>query len=218
MRSLSLSDRHPSPLSGALQAAGALGLCATGAAAHAETDTAISVDEVVVTGIRPLLGENIPLSVKDTPQSVNVLPQTLLREQAVTRLEDALKNVPGVTLNAGEGAARGDTINIRGFSAFNDFFLDGIRDAAIYVRDPFNLDTIEVFKGPSATLFGRGSTGGAVNQVSKSPTMAPLGVLTADYGTNDEFRGTIDINQPIGPRRGLPPQCDGRVVACRQPR
>jgi catecholate siderophore receptor len=199
MRSLSISDRNLQPLSVAVHVAGALGLCATGVAAHSETDASADVDEVVVTGIRPLLGEKIPLSVKDTPQSVNVLPQKLLREQAVTRLEDALKNVPGVTLNAGEGAARGDTINIRGFSAFNDFFLDGIRDAAIYVRDPFNLDSIEVFKGPSATLFGRGSTGGAVNQVSKSPTMTPLGVVTADYGTNDEFRGAIDIDQPIGP-------------------
>ncbi len=198
MRSLSHSERNLSPLSGALHAAGAFGLCATAFAAHSEADTSNGVDEVVVTGIRPLMGEKIPLSLKDTPQSVNVTPEKLLREQAVTRLEDALKNVPGVTLNAGEGAARGDTINIRGFSAFNDFFLDGIRDAAIYVRDPFNLEAIEVFKGPSATLFGRGSTGGAVNQVSKSPTLAPLGVLTADYGANDEFRGTIDIDQPIG--------------------
>ena len=198
MRSRSFSDRNRSPLSGALHAAGALGLCAAGAAAHAETDTSTSVDELVVTGIRPLLGEKIPLTAKDTPQSVNVLPQKLLREQAVTRLEDALKNVPGVTLNAGEGAARGDTINIRGFSAFNDFFLDGVRDAAIYVRDPFNLESIEVFKGPSATLFGRGSTGGAVNQVSKSPTLTPVGIVTADYGTNDEFRGTLDLDQPIG--------------------
>ena len=70
--------------------------------------------------------------------------------QATTRLEDALKNVPGITLNAGEGAARGDTVNLRGFSAFNDFFLDGIRDAAVYTRDSFDLESVEVVKGPSA--------------------------------------------------------------------
>jgi len=199
----------------ALRAIGAFGACAgglgLGASALAEPalpdqsdrDTAnpqqpTEPAAIAVTGIRSLLGDKIPLPVKDTPQSVNVIPQRLLQEQSTTRLEDALKNVPGVTLNAGEGAARGDTINIRGFSAYNDFFLDGIRDAAVYVRDPFNLESIEVLKGPSATLFGRGSTGGAVNQVSKAPSLAPLRVVNADIGTNDEFRGTVDINQPIG--------------------
>jgi catecholate siderophore receptor len=216
MRIFSNPERHAPPFSGFFHAASAISVCATGIAAAssalahtAATDGTTTSDEtqaggstgvgeVVVTGIRPLLGDKIPLQVKDTPQSVNVVPQKLLQEQAVTRLEDALKNVPGVTLNAGEGAARGDTINIRGFSAFNDFFLDGIRDAAIYVRDPFNLDSIEVLKGPSATLFGRGSTGGAVNQVSKAPSLTPFGVLTADYGTNDEFRGALDVNEPLG--------------------
>jgi len=201
----------------ALRALGAAGVCMTAVGAESpavaqatETDQATTPDhgqarkatgvgEVMVTGLRPLLGDKIPLSVKDTPQSVNVVPQQLLREQSVTRLEDALKNVPGVTLNAGEGAARGDTINIRGFSAFNDFFLDGIRDAAVYVRDPFDLDSIEVLKGPSATLFGRGSTGGAVNQVSKAPLLTPLRTLAADVGDNEEYRGTLDIDQPIGP-------------------
>ena len=160
--------------------------------------TSNKLREVVVTGVRPLLGDKIPLTVQDTPQSVNVVPQTLLREQAVTRLEDALKNVPGVTLNAGEGAARGDTINIRGFSAFNDFFLDGIRDAAVYTRDTFDVQSVEVLKGPSATLFGRGSTGGAVNQVSKAPALEGFGDLTAQFGTNDSEREVLDIDRPFG--------------------
>jgi len=222
MRS-SETTKSVSALGLALQAAGAVGVgigvmgAASSALAQATSDgtdqttphdhtaakTSSSVSEVVVTGLRPLLGAKIPLSVKDTPQSVNVISGQLLREQSVTRLEDALKNVPGVTLNAGEGAARGDTINIRGFSAFNDFFLDGVRDAAIYVRDPFNLESIEVLKGPSATLFGRGSTGGAVNQVSKAPQLAPLGVFTADVGTNDEYRGALDVDQPIGESAAL---------------
>jgi catecholate siderophore receptor len=183
-------------------ALGGLGVFAAAGVSAQETDqppTARKLDELVVTGIRPLLGDKIPLKAQDTPQSVNVVTDKLLRAQGVTRLEDALKNVPGVTLNAGEGAARGDTINIRGFSAFNDFFLDGVRDAAVYVRDPFNLDSIEVLKGPSATLFGRGSTGGAVNQVSKAPTLDPLYAVTADVGTNDEYRGVVDIDQPVGP-------------------
>jgi catecholate siderophore receptor len=215
----SASGSAQARLGAAVHAIGAVGVCVTGVGAasaalaqaappdgasapegapapdHAKADKS---SDVVVTGLRPLLGAKIPLTVKDTPQSVNVVPLQVLQAQAATRLEDALRNVPGVTLNAGEGAARGDTINIRGFSAFNDFFLDGVRDAAIYVRDPFNLQSIEVLKGPSATLFGRGSTGGVVNQVSKAPTLAPLGVLNADIGTNDEIRGTLDVDQPFG--------------------
>ncbi len=208
------NGRGSSVAGAAAQGVGAVGLClaAAGAAspalaqdAQASSDPAAKSGQnaVVVTGLRPLLGDKIPLKVQDTPQSVNVLPQSLLQSQAITRLEDALKNVPGVTLNAGEGSARGDTINIRGFSAFNDFFLDGVRDAAVYVRDPFNLDSIEVLKGPSATLFGRGSTGGAVNQVSKSPQLNPLHELVADIGTNDEYRGTLDLDQPIAPNAAV---------------
>ncbi|MGH7025182.1 MAG: TonB-dependent receptor [Caulobacteraceae bacterium] len=157
------------------------------------------LNEVVVTGVRPLLGDKLPLTVQNTPQTVSLITDKLMADQAITRLEDALKNVPGVTLNAGEGAARGDTVNIRGFSAFNDFFLDGIRDAAVYNRDSFNLASIEVVKGPSATLFGRGSTGGAINQVSKAPGLDPFAITTLDLGTNDEARDTTDIDVPLGP-------------------
>jgi catecholate siderophore receptor len=194
-----------------LRAIGALGLCATAVSAESsalaqtaeadqpKTDPAAEVKEVVVTGVRRLQGDKLPQRLLDTPQSVTLVTQDLLREQGVTRLEDALKNVPGITLNAGEGAARGDTVNLRGFSAFNDFFLDGVRDAAVYTRDSFNLEAVEVVKGPSATLFGRGSTGGAINQVSKAPTLKPLATVTGELGTNDAYRGTIDVDQPIGP-------------------
>ena len=175
----------------------ASGAAAATADAQGTSDADASVSDVVVTGVRPLLGDKIPLSVKDTPQSVNVLPVQLLDDQGVTRLQDALKNVPGITLNAGEGAARGDTVNLRGFSAFNDFFLDGIRDAAVYNRDTFDLQQVEVLKGPSATLFGRGSTGGAINQVSKAPGLEPFRTLFADVGGNDEFRAELDVDQPL---------------------
>jgi catecholate siderophore receptor len=170
---------------------------ATGASAQQAESPDHEVGELVVTGVRSLLGDKLPLTVKDTPQSMNVVSQQLMADQAVNRLEDALKNVPGVTLNAGEGAARGDTVNIRGFSAFNDFFLDGIRDAAVYNRDSFNLDSVEVVKGPSATLFGRGSTGGAINQVSKAPGLDPFAVTNLEAGTNSEIRDTTDIDVPF---------------------
>src|ERR1700689_3250754 len=153
--------------------------------------------EVTVTGVRPLLTDKLPQDLQDTPQSITVVSEQLISAQGSTRLEDALKNVPGIPLNAGEGAARGDTVNLRGFSAFNDFFLDGIRDAAVYTRDSFDLDSVEVVKGPSAILFGRGSTGGAINQVSKAPTPTPFASVLADVGTNDEYRVTTDLDVPV---------------------
>jgi catecholate siderophore receptor len=155
------------------------------------------LQEVTVSGVRPLLHDKLPQDLLDTPQSITVVTQQLMSEQAVTRLEDALKNVPGITLNAGEGAARGDTVNLRGFSAFNDFFLDGIRDAAVYSRDSFDLDSVEVVKGPSAVLFGRGSTGGAIHQVSKAPLATPLATVTTNFGSNDLYRATTDLNLPL---------------------
>src|SRR6202789_3796639 len=173
---------------------------------QAETTTSDSADsdasgnkleQVVVKGVRPLIDDKLAGSVQNIPQSVTVVSSELMSAQASTRLEDALKNVPGITLNAGEGAARGEPGNLRGFSAFNDFFLDGIRDAAVYVRDSFDLQSVEVVKGPSAVLFGRGSTGGAINQVSKAPFLQPLDVVTANLGTNDLYRMTADVNQPF---------------------
>ena len=179
------------------------------AAAHADTGTPPpaspdndydedDLQQIVVTGLRPLVQNKLPADLQNIPQDVTVVSEHLIEAQSDTRLEDALQNVPGITLNAGEGAARGDTVNIRGFAAFNDFFLDGIRDAAPYTRDSFDLDSVEVVKGPSAVLFGRGSTGGAINQVTKAPLLAPLEVFTGDFGTNDLLRSTADVNEPFG--------------------
>ena len=167
--------------------------------AATDTTSGPAPEQVTVTGVRSLINDKLPTGLQDAPQTINVVSQQLLKDQAVTRLQDALKNVPGITFNSGEGAARGDTVNLRGFSAFNDFFLDGIRDAAIYTRDSFDLEQVEVLKGPSAVLFGRGSTGGVINQVSKAPTLAPLYSGTASVGTNALLRGTADVNQPLTP-------------------
>jgi catecholate siderophore receptor len=198
------------PEVGNLRVLGTMGVCATSivgmSPAHGDTTAADSTDtdatigdlqQVVVNGLRPLRDDKLPGDLQNTPQSVTVISGQLMAAQASTRLEDALKNVPGITLNAGEGAARGDTVNLRGFSAFNDFFLDGVRDAAVYTRDSFDLESVEVVKGPSATLFGRGSTGGAINQVSKAPMLTPLDAVTAQVGTNHEYRATTDIDAPL---------------------
>lgn len=173
---------------------------AVGAAATDAPPSDPSTDqlqEVTVTGVRSLLHDKLAEDEQSAPQSISIIGQELIEQQADTRLEDALRNVPGITLNAGEGAARGDTVNLRGFSAFNDFYLDGIRDAAVYTRDSFDLQSVEVLEGPSAVLFGRGSTGGAINQVSKAPLLAPLDVVSAQFGTDDLYRATGDFDMPF---------------------
>jgi catecholate siderophore receptor len=140
----------------------------------------------------------LPQRVQDIPQSITIVPQELMQEQAVTSFRDALRNVTGISLAAGEGGgAQGDNLTLRGFSARNDYFLDGIRDQGSYTRDVFNIESIEVLKGPSAVLFGRGSTGGAINQVSKTPQLEPLYTASVSVGTGQLLRGTADINQPL---------------------
>ena len=134
----------------------------------------------------------------DIPQSITIVPEKLLEEQAGTTLRDALRNVPGITATAGEGGgAQGDVFTLRGFNARNDMYIDGVRDSGSYFRDSFNFDSVEVLKGPSSTYFGRGSTGGVINQVSKTPRLDSSynGDFTA--GGNMYLRGTIDVNQPI---------------------
>jgi catecholate siderophore receptor len=142
----------------------------------------------------------IPEPLKDVPQSITIIPEKILEERAATSFRDALRNVPGIGIQAGEGGgAQGDNLTLRGFNARNDIFLDGGRDQGTYFRDVFNLDSVEVLKGPSSMYFGRGSTGGIINQVSKTPRLDPSygGVLSG--GTPTFLRGTLDVNQPISP-------------------
>ncbi|MGR2680841.1 TonB-dependent receptor [Chromobacterium haemolyticum] len=132
---------------------------------------------------------------KDIPQSVTVVSKQLLEDQAVSNLKDALRNVPGITFAAGEGGRTGDQVVIRGFSAFTDTYLDGMRDIGQYNRDTFNLEKVEVLKGASSMLFGRGSTGGVVNQASKTPFAGSLVAGEIGVGSNRFTRSTFDINQ-----------------------
>lgn len=188
-----MSPRSPRPFLGTLTAALASTASWSAMAADVPDNDGDGDERITVTGVRSLINDKLG-EVYDTPQSVTVINEKTIQDQAFTRLEDALKTVPGITLNAGEGAARGDTVNLRGFSAFNDFFLDGIRDAAVYDRDAFDLEQVEVVKGPSAVLFGRGSTGGVINQVSKAAQLETFYRGSVEAGTNSEGRGTADVN------------------------
>src|SRR4029079_2191667 len=107
----------------------------------------------------------------DTPQRVTVVPQFVMQEQAVSTLRDTLRNVPGISLAGGEAGAQGDNLTVRGFTALNDIFLDGVRDFGSYYRDSFNYEQVEALEGPAGIQFGRGSTGGVINQESKIPGM-----------------------------------------------
>jgi catecholate siderophore receptor len=136
---------------------------------------------------------------RDTPQTITVIPQALIKDQNATSLRDVLRNVPGISFQAGEGSSTvaGDNLSIRGFNARDDMFIDGIRDTGIYTRDPFNTENVEVVKGPASAYEGYGETGGSVNLVSKTPQLTPYYEFSGGVGTNAYNRESLDINQPV---------------------
>lgn len=134
----------------------------------------------------------------DTPQSITVVPQSVIEERGATTLREVLRNVTGISLLAGEGGSmQGDNLAIRGFAAQNDIFVDGVRDFGSYTRDPFNVEQVEVAKGPGSLYIGHGSTGGAVNLVSKAPRLDAGRSVLLGGGADAYGRATVDINQPL---------------------
>ncbi|MBC9208804.1 TonB-dependent siderophore receptor [Roseomonas aerophila] len=142
----------------------------------------------------------MPGSVQDTPQTINVIPREVLEQQNVTTLEEALRNVPGITVSIGEGngGVNGDQIRIRGFSAQNDIYVDGLRDFGAYQRDAFTYEDVSVIKGPSGFAFGTGSVGGAVAIGSRTPHLGNSYGGNVTGGMGPFARGTLDLNQQIG--------------------
>ncbi len=135
---------------------------------------------------------------RDIPQTITVISRAVMDEQGATTLRDVLRNVAGITFQAGEGGVpAGDQLSIRGFSARTDMFVDGVRDFGGYSRDSFNMEQVEVAKGPTSALAGRGSTGGAINQVSKAPNLSRIADATIGGGTASYQRTTLDLNQPL---------------------
>ena len=135
----------------------------------------------------------------DTPQTVTVISKEVMEEQGATTLRDVLRNVPGLTITAGEGGnPAGDNLTLRGFSARNDIFVDGVRDISPQSRDPFNLEQVDVVKGPGSAYTGRGSTGGSINLINKTPGIRRTVAGTLDFGTDSTRRATADVNLPIG--------------------
>lgn len=135
----------------------------------------------------------------DTPQTVSVIKKELLKEQGATSLVEALRNTLGITLQLGENGntSAGDAFQMRGFSTQTSTYVDGIRDLGAVTRDVFNLEQIEVVKGPSGAEAGRGSASGYINLATKLPQTENSREVSATYNTAEHARLTADINQVI---------------------
>lgn len=132
---------------------------------------------------------------RDVPQSVTVITQQQMADQSVQNIGDAVRYVPGVAMAQGEGNR--ETPIIRGNASTGDFFLDGVRDDVQYYRDLYNVESVEVFKGPNAMIFGRGGVGGLINRVSRVANFERVREVTLQAGSFDNKRATFDVGQSV---------------------
>ena len=132
----------------------------------------------------------------DVPQSISVVTRERLDDQASRSIADVLRYVPGTTVTQGEGHR--DQVTLRGQNTTADFFLDGVRDDVQYFRSLYNIERVEILKGPFALIFGRGGSGGIINRVQKTPSADALAVGgTASVNTFGAWDLAADINTPI---------------------
>ena len=136
----------------------------------------------------------------NTPKTITVLTKELLEDKDATSLKEVGRTTAGVTLGTGEGGnAFGDRFFVRGFDARNDVFVDGIRDPAVNIRENFFTEQIEILKGPSSTIDGRGTSGGAINIVTKQAGDSNFYNAEATLASDNTKRLTFDVNQVINP-------------------
>src|SRR6185369_13638063 len=147
-----------------------------------------------------LASPKLPEPIVNTPRSITVLTQEVLRDKDATTLKDALRTTPGITIGTGEGGnAFGDRFFIRGFDARNDIFVDGIRDPGVSIRENFFTEQIEILRGPASSYAGRGTAGGAINIVTKQAGHAHFYNAETTFGTDHTKRVTLAVNQVISP-------------------
>jgi catecholate siderophore receptor len=142
----------------------------------------------------------------DTPQTVIAIKKELIEQQGAVTLAEALRNTPGVgTFFLGENGSTntGDAIYMRGFDSSGSLFVDGIRDIGSISRDVFNIEQIDVLKGPAGTDTGRGAPTGSINLATKQPLMKNVGDASVVAGSADRLRGTADVNRVLDGRRGI---------------
>src|SRR3954452_12943083 len=182
----------------ALASTGAPALAAEAAAAEAEA----AGPAIVVTGERVAYGvkatstaTKTATDIRNIPQALTIVSSAQIEDQQLRSVADMLNFVPGASYGSGEGNR--DQIVLRGNSSTADFFVDGVRDDVQYFRDFYNVDRVEVLKGPNAMIFGRGGGGGILNRVLKRPSLsvARSGIASADgWGAR---RFSADLDQPL---------------------
>ncbi|HYD95415.1 MAG TPA: TonB-dependent siderophore receptor [Noviherbaspirillum sp.] len=132
---------------------------------------------------------------KEVPASLTVVPGEVMRDQAMGSIADVIRYVPGATAHQGEGNR--DQVVLRGNATTADFFVDGIRDDAQTFRDLYNLERVEVLKGPAGMVFGRGGAGGVINRVTKRPVFGHVGSAQVTAGSHSQVRGAVDVGNKI---------------------
>lgn len=173
------------------------------AAAEALEEGFADDQEIIVTGEKEgyvaisSAGLKTDTPLIDTPQSVSVVTREQLDDQALQDIGDILRYTPGASIGQGEGNR--DQITIRGQNTTADFFVDGIRDDVQYFRPLYNIERVEIHKGPNAMIFGRGGGGGIINRVNKSPIAdRQFGEATASVDSFGAFYLSGDLNLPVG--------------------
>jgi len=199
-------DRLLYPLAAAL-------ICGAAPSYAADTDATASADagtgpDIVITGERVPYGVKVTTTatktatdIRNVPQALTIVSSQQIADQQIRSVGELLLFVPGASYNSGEGNR--DTLVLRGNSSTADFFVDGVRDDVQYFRDFYNIDRVEVLKGPNAMIFGRGGGGGIVNRVLKRPSFTPSrGAVVAGDGWGAR-RFSADLDQPISGAFGL---------------
>src|SRR4051794_28451519 len=182
---------------------------AIAADANADASTADTGDKAItVTGQRVKYGARktstatkTSTEIKNVPQAMTVISAAQIGDQQLRSVSDLLNFVPGASYNSGEGNR--DTLVLRGNSSTADFFVDGVRDDVQYFRDFYNVERVEVLKGPNAMIFGRGGGGGIINRALKKPTFTNNRALTASGDGFGGFRLLSDLDQTVGNALGV---------------
>lgn len=131
----------------------------------------------------------------DLPQSITVISQKLIKDQNMQSIADTVRYVPGVGIAQGEGNR--DNPIFRGNSSNSDMYVDGIRDDVQYFRDLYNIERVDVLKGPNAMIFGRGGSGGLINRATKQANWSNTREMNIQFGSFDKYRLTGDVDQAI---------------------
>lgn len=180
------------------QAAAELAAAQAAAAAKASAGSNPNADPDAPFKVDRLTGSKFPVKTLDTARTVYTISKEVLETTNTTSVRALARSTPGISLGFGEGGnAFGDNIYIRGFKANNDIFMDGMRDSGVGVRENFMTEQVEVFKGPSSTIGGRGTTGGALNIASKKPQAQDFTEVVTTLGNAGLRRVTLDVNKAV---------------------